>query len=53
MNISQRLNVLERRTATAEPTGIPIKPLEWTDGEHMAVIKGLGLMGLPLSLIHI
>lgn len=45
MNIQQRLTALERQTLSPEPTGIPIKPMDWTDGEHTAVIKGLGLMG--------
>ena len=39
MNIQQRLTALERQTAIAEPTGIPIKPSDWTDGEHIAVVK--------------
>ena len=45
MNVQQRLTILERQTLTPQPTGIPIKPSDWTDGEHMAVVKGLGLMG--------
>lgn len=46
MNINQRLTALERQTLSPAPTGIPIKPsVDWTDGEHMAVVKGLGLMG--------
>lgn len=45
MNIQQRLTALERQTLSPEPTGIPIKPSDWTDGEHIAVVKGLGLMG--------
>jgi hypothetical protein len=45
MNISQRITILERQTATAEPAGTPIKPMDWTDGEYTAVVKGLGLMG--------
>ena len=45
MNINQRLNILEQRTLSPAPTGIPIKPMDWTDGEHTAVIKGLGLTG--------
>ena len=45
MNVQQRLTILERQTAIAEPTGIPIKPSDWTDGEHIAVVKGLGLTG--------
>lgn len=48
MNLQQRLTALERQTATAEPTGIPVKPNGWTDGEHIAVVKGLGLYGFPI-----
>lgn len=48
MNIQQRLTALERQTASDEPHGIPIKPSDWTDGEHMAVVKGLGLYGFPI-----
>lgn len=43
MNINQRLNILEQRTLSPEPKGVPLKPMGWTDGEHMAVVKGLGL----------
>lgn len=46
MNIQQRLTALERQTLSPEPTGIPIKPnTDWTDGEHIAVVNGLGLRG--------
>lgn len=48
MNVQQRLTALERQTLSPEPTGIPIKPKGWTDGEHMAIVKGLGLMGANL-----
>ena len=51
MNIQQRLTVLERKTISPEPTGIPIKPSDWTDGEHIAVVKGLGLMGANLMAL--
>jgi len=51
MNIQQRLTALERQTANAEPRGIPIKPSDWTDGEHTAVIKGLGLTGANIMAI--
>lgn len=52
MNIQQRLTALERQTLTPEPTGIPIKPsTDWTDGEHMAVVKGLGLMGANIMAL--
>lgn len=46
MSIQHRLTALERQTQ-GDDHGIPINPtsLGWTDGEHMAVIKGLGLMG--------
>lgn len=48
MNIKQRLATLERQAQTAEPRGIPVKPADWSDGEHRAVIKGLGLKGANL-----
>lgn len=51
MNVQQRLATLERQTATAEPMGVPVKPTGWTDGEHTAVIKGLGLMGANILAI--
>lgn len=51
MNVQQRLTILERQTAIAEPTGIPIKPSDWTDGEHIAVVKGLGLMGANIMAL--
>lgn len=52
MNIQQRLTVLERQTLTPEPTGIPIKPsTDWTDGEHIAVVKGLGLQGANIMAL--
>ncbi len=52
MNIQQRLTVLERQTLSPEPTGIPIKPsTDWTDGEHIAVVKGLGLMGANIMAL--
>jgi len=52
MNISQRLTALERQTLSPEPKGIPIKPnVDWTDGEHMAVVKGLGLTGANILAI--
>jgi hypothetical protein len=51
MNIQQRLTVLERQTLSPEPTGIPIKPMDWTDGEHIAVVKGLGLMGANIMAL--
>lgn len=53
MNIHQRLTALERQTLTPEPTGIPLKPSnDWTDGEHMAVVKGLGLMGANIMALN-
>lgn len=51
MNINQRLAVLERHQNSDNPTGIPIKPEGWTDGEHMAVVKGLGLYGFPIMTL--
>lgn len=51
MNIHQRLTVLERQTLSPEPTGIPIKPMDWTDGEHTAIVKGLGLTGANILVI--
>jgi len=48
VNIQQRLTALERQPANDELHGIPIKPVDWTDGEHTAVVKGLGLYGLPI-----
>jgi hypothetical protein len=52
MNIQQRLTALERQTLSPEPTGIPIKPnTDWTDGEHIAVVKGLGLMGANIMAL--
>lgn len=51
MNLQQRLTALERQTLTPEPTGIPIKPMNWTDGEHIAVVKGLGLMGANIMAL--
>lgn len=45
MSIQQRITALERQTLSPEPTGIPIKPSDWTDGEHIAVVQGLGLTG--------
>jgi hypothetical protein len=53
MNINQRLTALERQTLSPAPTGIPIKPsVDWTDGEHEAVVKGLGLMGANILAIN-
>lgn len=43
MNIQQRLTVLERQI----PTDTPLKPMEWTDGEYTAVVRGMGLYGYP------
>lgn len=51
MNVQQRLTALERQTLSPEPTGIPIKPMGWTDGEHKAVVKGLGLAGANILAI--
>jgi len=51
MNIQQRLTALERQTLSPEPTGIPIKPSDWTDGEHIAVVKGLGLTGANIMAL--
>lgn len=52
MNIQQRLTALERQTLSPEPTGIPIKPnTDWTDGEHIAVVKGLGLTGANIMAL--
>lgn len=51
MNIQQRLTALERQTLSPAPTGIPIKPNDWTDGEHTAVIKGLGLTGANIMAL--
>ncbi len=52
MNINQRLTALERQTLSPAPTGIPIKPsVDWTDGEHEAVVKGLGLTGANILAI--
>jgi len=48
MNVQQRLTALERQTLSPEPTGIPVKPNDWTNGEHIAVVKGLGLYGFPI-----
>lgn len=51
MNIQQRLTALERQTLSPAPTGTPIKPNDWTDGEHTAVIKGLGLTGANIMAL--
>ena len=51
MNIQQRLTALERQTLSPAPTGIPIKPMDWTDGEHTAIVKGLGLTGANILAI--
>jgi hypothetical protein len=51
MNVLQRLTALERQAATIVLTGTPIKPTGWTDGEHIAVVKGLGLIGANILVI--
>lgn len=51
MNIQQRLTALERQTLSPAPTGTPIKPMDWTDGEHTAIVKGLGLTGANILAI--
>ncbi len=48
MNIHQRLTALERQQPSDEQHGTPIKPIDWTDGEYTAVVKGLGITGLPI-----
>lgn len=50
MNLHQRLTNLEQRSP-AEPHGIPVKPNDWTDGEHIAVVKGLGITGYPIMTL--
>ncbi len=51
MSIQQRLSRLEQRTAGGQLHGTPIKPMQWSDGEHMAVVRGLGLVGKPILTI--
>ena len=51
MNIQQRLTALERQTQGQAPAGTPLKPKDWTDGEYLAVVNGLGLKGANLLAI--
>lgn len=51
MNIKQRLTALERQTQGQEPAGLPLKPIDWTDGEYLAVVNGLGLKGANLMAL--
>ena len=51
MNIKQRLTALERQTHGQEPAGLPLKPIDWTDGEYLAVVNGLGLKGANLMAL--
>jgi hypothetical protein len=44
MNTQRRLEVLERRKISYQPTCAPAKPDGWTDGEHEAVVIGLGIV---------
>lgn len=52
MNVKNRITALERQTLSPEPTGIPIMPLGWTNGELLAVVKGLGLMGSNILTLN-
>lgn len=51
MNVKHRITALERQTLSPEPTGIPIIPQGWTNGECIAVVKGLGLMGSNILVL--
>jgi len=51
MNLQQRLTALECQPLSPKPAGIPIKPSDWTDGEHIAVVKGLGLVGANIMAL--
>ena len=48
MNISNRLAALERYSNKKPAHGLPLRPMDWTEGECLAVIKGLGITGYPL-----
>ena len=51
MNIQQRLTALERQGQGQAPAGTPLKPMDWTDGEYLAVVNGLGLKGAYIMAI--
>lgn len=52
MNIHQRLNQLEQRTGRASGEhGIPVKPMQWSDEQHSAVLTGLGIRNRLFSIL--